>query len=92
MSIMHNILLITTFILAVALVIPFYRVAMGPTVYDRILGSGVIGTKTIVLISLVGFLFDRFDMFVDIVLAYALLNFIGVVAIAKYLERKESQK
>jgi multicomponent Na+:H+ antiporter subunit F len=89
---MHNILLITTFILAVALVIPFYRVAMGPTVYDRILGSGVIGTKTIVLISLVGFLFDRFDMFVDIVLAYALLNFIGVVAIAKYLERKESQK
>lgn len=89
---MHNILLITTFILAAALVIPFYRVAVGPTVYDRILGSGVIGTKTIVLISLVGFIFDRFDMFVDIVLAYALLNFIGVVAIAKYLERKESQK
>ncbi|MDP2207672.1 MAG: monovalent cation/H+ antiporter complex subunit F [Bacteroidota bacterium] len=89
---MHNILLITTFILAAALVIPFYRVAVGPTVYDRILGAGVIGTKTIVLISLVGFIFDRFDMFVDIVLAYALLNFIGVVAIAKYLERKESQK
>lgn len=89
---MYSILLITTFILAAALVIPFYRVAVGPTVYDRILGSGVIGTKTIVLISLVGFIFDRFDMFVDIVLAYALLNFIGVVAIAKYLEKKETHK
>lgn len=89
---MINILFITTFVLALALVLPFYRVAVGPTVYDRILGAGVIGTKTIVLISLVGFIFGRFDMFVDIVLAYALLNFIGVVAIAKYLERKEYQK
>lgn len=89
---MHNIFFITTLILTIAIVIPFYRVAVGPTVYDRILGAGVIGTKTIVLISLVGYLFDRFDMFVDIVLAYALLNFIGVVAIAKYLERKEAQK
>lgn len=89
---MGSIFFITTTILAIAIIIPFYRVAVGPTVYDRILGSGVIGTKTIVLISLVGYLFDRFDMFVDIVLAYALLNFIGVIAIAKYLERKEAQK
>lgn len=89
---MHNIFFITTMILAIAIIIPFYRVATGPTVYDRILGASVIGTKTIVLISLVGYLFERFDMFVDIVLAYALLNFIGVVAIAKYLERKEAQK
>lgn len=89
---MDSIFFITTMALAIAIIIPFYRVAVGPTVYDRILGSGVIGTKTIVLISLVGYLFDRFDMFVDIVLAYALLNFIGVIAIAKYLERKEAQK
>ena len=89
---MDNVFLIATFILAVAILIPFHRVAVGPTVYDRILGVGVIGTKTIVLITLVGYLFDRFDMFVDIVLAYALLNFIGVVAIAKYLERKGIEK
>ncbi|RCK76519.1 MAG: Multisubunit Na+/H+ antiporter, MnhF subunit [Ignavibacteriae bacterium] len=89
---MDSIFFITTMALAIAIIIPFYRVAVGPTVYDRILGSGVIGTKTIVLISLVGYLFNRFDMFVDIVLAYALLNFIGVIAIAKYLERKEAQK
>lgn len=89
---MHNVFIIAAFLLAVAIIIPFYRVAVGPTVYDRILGAGVIGTKTIVLISLVGYVFDRFDMFVDIVLAYALLNFIGVVAIAKFLEGKRIEK
>lgn len=89
---MHDVFIIAAFLLAVAIIIPFYRVAVGPTVYDRILGAGVIGTKTIVLISLVGYVFDRFDMFVDIVLAYALLNFIGVVAIAKFLEGKRIEK
>ncbi len=89
---MSSFFLITTFALAIAIILPLYRVALGPTVYDRILGAGVIGTKTIVLISLVGFIYNRFDMFVDIVIAYAFLNFIGVVAIAKYLERKGIEK
>ncbi len=86
---MVEIIIITTIALSVAIIIPFYRVAAGPTVYDRILGVAVIGTKAIVLILLVGFIYDRFDMFIDIALAYALLNFIGTIAIAKYLERKE---
>jgi len=86
---MIDIIFILTVILSVALVLPFYRVVTGPTVYDRILGAGVIGTKVIVLITFVGFLYNRFDMFIDIVLAYALLNFIGVIAMVKYLEEKE---
>lgn len=89
---MDSVFLVGTILLAIAIVIPFYRVAYGPTVYDRILGAGVIGTKTIVLISLVGYIFNRIDMFIDIVLAYALLNFIGTVAIAKLLESKGIEK
>lgn len=89
---MVEIIIITTIALSVAIIIPFYRVAAGPTVYDRILGVAVIGTKAIVLILLVGFIYDRFDMFIDIALAYALLNFIGTIAIAKYLERKELER
>lgn len=85
---MSEVINAATIVLAIAIIIPFYRVAVGPTVYDRILAAGIIGTKAIVLISLVGFLYGRFDMFVDIVLAYALLNFIGVVAMAKFLERR----
>jgi len=70
--------------LAIIIVIPAYRVAVGPTVFDRLLGAGAIGTKTVVLICLVGVMFERLDMFVDIAVAYAILNFIGNLAIAKY--------
>lgn len=88
---METLLLVLSIILTFGVLIPFYRVIVGPTVYDRILGAGIIGTKTIVLIALLGFLFGRIEMFIDIALAYALLNFIGVIAIAKYFERKGEQ-
>jgi len=74
-----------TAVLAVIIFIPLYRVLKGPTVFDRMLGAGAIGTKTMVLILSIGFVFQRFDMFVDITMAYAVLNFIGTVAIAKFL-------
>lgn len=67
--------------------VPLYRVVVGPTVFDRLLGAGAIGTKTLVLICIVGVVFGRLDMFIDITLAYAILNFIGHVALAKYFLR-----
>ena len=66
-----------------------YRIVTGPTVYDRALGAGLIGTNAILVLVLIGFLYDRIDMFVDLALAYGMLNFIGVVAFAKYFERKQ---
>jgi len=71
-------------VLTIIIIIPFYRVVKGPTLFDRLLGVGAIGTKTLVLICLVGFVYGRIDMFIDITLAYAILNFIGNIAIAKY--------
>ena len=67
-------------------IVNFYRVIAGPTLFDRMLAASVIGTTNIVLIAVVGFIFERPEMFVDLALAYALLNFIGTVAIARYLE------
>ena len=75
-----------TWLLALALLIPFYRVWQGPTLYDRMAGVSVIGSKTIVLLTLVGFLSGRLSMFVDIIIAYSLLNFVGTIAIARYLK------
>jgi multicomponent Na+:H+ antiporter subunit F len=72
-------------ILSVFIFIPLYRVVKGPTIYDRMLSSGSIATSSMVLILLIGFIFDRIDMFIDITMAYAVLNFIGVIAFAKYL-------
>jgi multicomponent Na+:H+ antiporter subunit F len=80
-----------TIVLMVIIFLPLYRVFKGPTVFDRMLGAGAIGTKTMVLILAIGFLFQRLDMFVDITLAYAVLNFIGTIAIAKFLGT-ESEK
>jgi multicomponent Na+:H+ antiporter subunit F len=81
---MENVLVVVTILLAFIIIIPFYRVVKGPTPFDRLLGVGAIGTKTLVLICLIGYVYGRIEMFVDIALAYAVLNFISVLAIAKY--------
>lgn len=67
--------------------IPIYRVLKGPTLFDRILGATAIGTKSLVLICLVGFMYRRIDMFIDIALAYAILSFVTIIAVAKYFEK-----
>lgn len=59
------------------------RAFVGPTVYDRVLAVNVFGTKTVLLIALLGFLTSRPD-FLDIALVYALINFIGVIAVLKF--------
>lgn len=59
------------------------RALMGPTVFDRILAVNLFGTLTVVLIALLGFLIDRPE-FLDIALVYALINFIGTIAVTKH--------
>lgn len=79
-------LAVITSLVAVALMLPFYRVMKGPTIYDRMMGVSVCGTKTVFLICLVGFMYGRIDMFIDIAIAYAMLNFLGGIVVAKYLD------
>lgn len=72
--------------LAAALLLPFYRIIQGPTPFDRMIGVSIVGTKTVILICLVGFAYGRLDMFIDIAIAYAALNFLGSLVVAKYLD------
>jgi multicomponent Na+:H+ antiporter subunit F len=65
-----------------------YRVLVGPVIIDRIIGVNVIGTKTIAVILLTGYIFGRIEFFIDIAFVYALINFIGTIALAKYFDRK----
>jgi multicomponent Na+:H+ antiporter subunit F len=62
------------------------RALIGPTLYDRILAVNMFGTKTVLLIAVFAFLSGRTDI-LDIVLVYALINFIGVVAVLKLVEK-----
>ena len=64
----------------------FYRLIVGPRVYNRLLAAGAIGTNATAILAIMGYIFDRPDMYVDLALTYALLNFIGTVAVGKYLE------
>lgn len=60
------------------------RAVLGPTVYDRILAANSFGTLTVLLIAVLGFVTGRPD-FLDIALVYALINFIGVIAVLKFI-------
>ena len=62
------------------------RALLGPTIYDRITAVNMVGTKTVLLIAVLAFLTDRHDL-LDIALVYALINFIGVVAVLKLVEQ-----
>lgn len=61
------------------------RIYLGPTVFDRILGGNMFGTKMILLIAVAGFLFGRPE-WLDLALVYALMNFIGVFTILRYVK------
>jgi multicomponent Na+:H+ antiporter subunit F len=76
-------------LLALVIALTLLLVVLRPGIFDRIIGIGVVGTKTTVLVGFVGVLFGRPDAFVDIVLTYALLNFILVLAVAKYVEQQK---
>jgi multicomponent Na+:H+ antiporter subunit F len=69
----------------VAMAMALVRAVMGPTVYDRVLAVNTFGTKTVLLIAALGFLTGRPD-FLDLALVYALINFIGTVAVLKFFE------
>lgn len=76
--------------LVLLMMLTLVRVVAGPTVLDRILGGSAIGTKTAVLLLFIGVLFDNVGMFVDIAIAYAMLNFIATLAATKFFLRRKS--
>jgi multicomponent Na+:H+ antiporter subunit F len=77
--------------LCVIIFLALYRAVFGPTVFDRVVGAGFVGTKTAVLLVLIGFIYGRLDMFVDLALVYSILNFIGTLIISKYFLRRPSR-
>jgi multicomponent Na+:H+ antiporter subunit F len=68
-----------------AIMLTLYRVIKGPTVYDRVLAGNAIGTKTVVILTLIGFAYER-PHFLDLAVVYTLINFIATIAFLKYRE------
>lgn len=78
-------------IIASVMLMPLYRVVRGPTLFDRIISVGLMGTNGILVLAVVGFVYNRIDAFIDLAIAYALLNFVGTVAVGKYLEHHRGE-
>ena len=79
---------VATISILISFILVLIRLFLGPTLYDRVLALKAFGTLAVLMISVVGFLFGRPD-FLDIALLYALLNFIGTIAILKFFRYKE---
>ena len=69
--------------LLVTLALALVRAALGPTVFDRVQAANTIGTVSMLMLAVLGFMDERPD-FLDLALVYGLLNIIGTVAVLKY--------
>ncbi|WP_036256795.1 monovalent cation/H+ antiporter complex subunit F [Spongiibacter marinus] len=83
-------LTVTTVTLLLVMALALSRAFVGPTVFDRILAANMFGTKTVLLIAVIGFLFGRPE-FLDIAMVYALINFIGVIGMLRLIEYLEDE-
>ncbi len=85
---MEKFFLASSIALCLIIFLALYRAVFGPTVFDRIVGAGFVGTKTSVLLVLIGFIYGRPDMFIDLALVYSILNFIGTLIVSKYFVKR----
>ena len=69
--------------IAITMALALTRAGLGPTIWDRIAAVNMFGTKTVLLIAMLAFLDQRAD-FLDLALVYALINFVGVIAVLRY--------
>ena len=83
---MLQLLAVVAVALALVMVLSLYRVVSGPSIFDRLTGLGLIGSKTIVLLIVLGAWSERVDLYVDIAMSYGLISFVGTLVLAKYFE------
>jgi len=79
--------LVVSIAILVTMVLALVRALRGPTVYDRVLAVNMFGTKTALLLSVIAYLFGRPD-FLDLALAYALINLVGILAVLEFFQNR----
>lgn len=80
-----------TIALIATMALALMRAILGPSVYDRVLAVNMFGTKTVLLLAVIAFLYGRPD-FLDLALAYALINFIGVLAVLEFFRSRARRR
>jgi len=85
------VLTVTVIAIFIGMLIVLLRLFIGPSLYDRVLAVNSFGTKTVLLIAVLNFLGGRPE-FLDIALLYALINFVGTIAILKFFRYRSFQR
>ncbi len=83
--------LVTGFAILLTMGLALVRGLLGPSVYDRVLAVNMFGTKTVLFLAVVAYLYGRPD-FLDLALAYALINFIGVLAVLEFVQARRVRR
>lgn len=83
--------IIVSIAILVTMSLALTRALLGPSVYDRVLAVNMFGTKTVLLLSVVAFLYGRPD-FLDLALTYALINFVGILAVLEFFQSQPSDR
>ena len=83
--------IVVSIAILITMVLALVRALMGPSVYDRVLAVNVFGTKTVLLLSVIAFLYGRPD-FLDLALAYALVNMVGILAVLEFFQNRYRRK
>jgi len=78
--------LVYIIIISIAIVLCIIRMVKGPTAADRAIAVDTATTVVVALLVLLGFVFDRY-IYMDVALVYSIVSFIGLIAIARYLEK-----
>jgi multicomponent Na+:H+ antiporter subunit F len=84
-------LAVATVAVGVLIALALHRVVRGPTIPDRLVGTALATANSVILLVLIGFVFGRIEMFVDIAIAYAVLAFLFPIALAKQYVRNRDR-
>ncbi|MCD6117516.1 cation:proton antiporter [bacterium] len=82
----ETIILVYLAVIGLGLIFSLLRMLLGPTASDRAVAVDTITTTVVALLVILSLVFDRY-IYLDVALVYSLLAFVGLVAIARYLER-----
>jgi len=82
---------IVSIAILITMALALARALLGPSVYDRVLAVNMFGPQTTLLLSVIAFLYGRPD-FLDLALTYALINFIGVLAVLEFFQSRSIRR
>ena len=74
--------IIVSTVILIAIAVGLLRAFRGPTLYDRVLAVNMVGTLTVLMVAVLGFMTGRPE-FLDIALVYVLISFVSTIAVLR---------